>query len=386
MSLDRGSARFAETLINDPRRGSAAIRVEVPLGARVGTGRAVLGGGRDGLTTLAPEHLLGEPGVPDRAWGLAAVDQVDEVAILAVPDAVRRPPAVGAPPPAGETPPQWSADATELMHTALLERSAARRGFAVLDVPGQDLPPDAAVAWSDRLRQRSSATAFGCLGYPWIVVVDPRGPGRGTVAVPVAGHLAGIMARTDRSVGVHKAPANETVTGAVDTAQPVPADVHDRLNDLGISAVVTRPGRGIRVMGARTLSLDPAWRFTNVRRLVSMIEASLESALGWLVFEPHSRELTGVVEREVRAFLGSLYDRGALDGARPEQAFAVRCDDSTTTAQDVDAGRLTCLVELRPPTPAEIVVVRLAVTEGGVQVSGEQGRRITSATGVTDAR
>jgi hypothetical protein len=388
LSLDPASPRFALTLLNDARRGSAAIRVEepVPRGARVATGSAVLGGGGDGLTTLTSDHLLGVPGDPDKAWGLAAVDQIDEVAVVVVPDALARPAAGGGETASGETPPQWSADATARMQAAVLDRAAARRRFAVLDVRSRDVQPDAALAWAERLREHSASTAFGCLGYPWVVVVDPRGPDRGTLAVPLGGHLAGIIARSDRSVGVHKAPANETVTGAVDTAQPVLVDTHERLNDLGVSAVVARPGRGIRMLGARTLSLDATWRFTNVRRLVSMIESSLESALSWLVFEPHNTDLTGIVEREVRTFLTGLYDRGALDGARPEQAFAVRCDATTMTEQDVDAGRLICLVELRPPVPAEIVLVRLAVTEGGVQVSGEQGRQIPSVTGVIDAR
>jgi phage tail sheath protein FI len=134
-------------------------------------------------------------------------------------------------------------------------------------------------------------------------------------------------------------------------------------------------------MGARTLDPGSTWRYVNVRRLISMIELSLESALAWLVFEPNTPALQADVEREVRAFLLTLWQRGALDGAQATDAMTVRCDATTTTQDDAAAGRLICLIGVQPPVPAEFVTVRIAVTEAGVQVTGEQGRQVASAPG-----
>jgi phage tail sheath protein FI len=139
-------------------------------------------------------------------------------------------------------------------------------------------------------------------------------------------------------------------------------------------------------MGARTLDPKPTWRYVNVRRLVSMIELSLVSALTWLVFEPNTQATRGEVEREVRAFLLGLWDQGALDGAQATDAMSVRCDDTTTTADDAAAGRLICLVGVRPPIPAEFVIVRIAISEAGVQVTGEQGRTALPTSGVFGGR
>ena len=149
--------------------------------------------------------------------------------------------------------------------------------------------------------------------------------------VPGSGHLAGVFACTDLTVGVHKAPANATVVGALDVAWLVDVATHGRLNAASVNAITMRPGRGIRIMGARTLDQGTTWQYVNVRRLISMIELSLESSLAWLVFEPNTPSLQAAVEREIRAFLLSLWERGALDGAQATDAMTVRCDDTTTT-------------------------------------------------------
>ena len=205
---------------------------------------------------------------------------------------------------------------------------------------------------------------------------DPLQTAGAVLAMPGSGHLAGIFARTDLTVGVHKAPANATVVGARDVAWAVDEATHGRLNAASVNVITVRPGRGIRQMGARTLDQGTTWRYVNVRRLISMIELSLESGLAWLVFEPNTPSLQAAVEREIRAFLLALWQRGALDGAQATDAMNVRCDDTTTTPDDVAAGRLICLIGVQPPIPAEFVTVRVAVTEAGVQVVGEQGRQV----------
>ena len=372
LSLNPADAQFYGAGINDPVRGSQVVNLTAAAGAAVGTGTVTLSGGADGLAGLQPGHLTGDGSPAGVAWGLAALNNVEEVGMVVIPDAVSHPATAAA----GELPRQLSYDETLTVYSALLASCAGFRRFALLDeFSAADLPADA-VIWQQKLRERSPAAAFGSLTYPWLIGTDPLGEAGAVLAMPGSGHLAGIVARTDLTVGVHKAPANATVVGALDLAWAVDEATRGRLNAAAVNVITARPGRGIRQMGARTLDPGTTWRYVNVRRLISMIELSLESGLAWLVFEPNTPSLQAAVEREIRAFLLSLWQRGALDGAQATDAMNVRCDDTTTTPDDVAAGRLICLIGVRPPIPAEFVTVRIAVTEAGVQVVGEQGRQV----------
>jgi len=372
LSLDATDVQFYGTVINDPVRGSQVVNLSGPAGASVGTGTVTLSGGGDGLAGLQFKHFTGDDSPAGVAWGLAALDTVEEVAMVVIPDAVSHPATAAA----GELPPRLSRDQTAALYTALLVSCAGLRRFALLDEPSPaDLPADA-LAWGQSLQQGSTAAAFGSLTYPWLLGTDPLQAAGAVLAMPGSGHLAGICARTDLTVGVHKAPANATVVGAPDVAWAVDDATRGRLNAASVNVITARPGRGIRQMGARTLDPGTTWRYINVRRLISMIELSLVSGLAWLVFEPNTPSLQAAIEREIRAFLLSLWQRGALDGAQATDAMNVRCDDTTTTPDDVAAGRLICLIGVQPPIPAEFVTVRIAVTEAGVQVVGEQGRQV----------
>lgn len=372
LSLSSADVQFYGTVINDPARGSRVVNLRPATGASVGTGTVALSGGADGLAGLQFGHFTGDISTDDGPCGLGALDNVEEIGIVAIPDAVSRP----APAAAGELPPPFSCERIANLYNALLVSCAGRRRFALLDEPcAQDLPDDA-IAWAQSLQRGSAAAAFGSLTYPWLLGTDPLQEAGAVLAMPGSGHLAGIFARTDLTVGVHKAPANATVVGARDVAWAVDEATHGRLNAASVNVITVRPGRGIRQMGARTLDQGTTWRYVNVRRLISMIELSLESGLAWLVFEPNTPSLQAAVEREIRAFLLALWQRGALDGAQATDAMNVRCDDTTTTPDDVAAGRLICLIGVQPPIPAEFVTVRIAVTEAGVQVVGEQGRQV----------
>ena len=129
-----------------------------------------------------------------------------------------------------------------------------------------------------------------------------RSPGRPGF-VPPSGHMAGIWARNDDTRGVHKAPANEVVRGAISLELQLTKAEHDQLNPIGINCIRAFPGRGIRVWGARTLSSDPAWRYVNVRRLFNYIEESILEGTQWVVFEPNDMALWQRVKRTINAFL-----------------------------------------------------------------------------------
>jgi hypothetical protein len=192
-----------------------------------------------------------------------------------------------------------------------------------------------------------------------------------THLVPPVGHVAGVYARSDIDRGVHKAPANEVVRGIVNrdinaTRRPLEFQFDKReqdiLNPLGVNVIRDFRGdrRDIRVWGARTLSSDPQWRYINVRRLMLFIEESIDEGTQWVVFEPNDEPLWAKVRQSIRNFLLLVWRSGALQGLREEDAFFVRCDRSTMTQADIDAGRLICLIGVAPVKPAEFVIIRIS--------------------------
>jgi phage tail sheath protein FI len=208
---------------------------------------------------------------------------------------------------------------------------------------------------------------YAALYWPWIKVFDPV---KGQVAaIPPSGHMAGIWGRSDSTRGVHKAPANEVIRGALAPELVITRAEQDLLNPNGINCLRTFPGRGIRVWGARTLSSDPAWRYINVRRLFNYIEGSILQGTQWVVFEPNDRDLWARVKRTLEAFLVRVWRDGALFGSTPGEAFYVKCDDETNPAEIIDAGQLVVEVGVAPVKPAEFVVFRLAQFSGGTSLT-----------------
>jgi Bacteriophage tail sheath protein len=409
VGLAEDDPRFVETVLNDPRRGSRLVQAK-KLG---GTGRlpataadvrdlvATMGGGADGLARLEPKHLIGDEAAGG-LWGLATLEAVDEVSVVAVPDFMpkevvpppeHRPPAprcdelreepcADAPAPA-TTPTEAAPDALEFppafvddpatgahqladLQQALIghcERLKDR--VAILDPRIGDRTPDQVLAWRDTGVDSSYAAVY----FPWILVPDPRRSQGLVRAVPPSGHIAGVYARGDLSVGVHRPPANLALEHVTDVRDAVDDEAHGRLNDNGINAIRPFPGRGIRVMGARTLYRQPEWRrYVNVRRLVTMIEEALDEQTQWVVFEPDNPDLWRELDRAVRGLLDGLWRRGMLDGATAGDAYTVRCDASTNPPEQTALGQVTCLVGLQPPWPAEFVVLRVGRTETGTDV------------------
>ena len=189
--------------------------------------------------------------------------------------------------------------------------------------------------------------------------------------MPPSGHLAGIWGRNDATRGVHKAPANEIVRGAIDLEIQLTRNEHDLLNPVGINCIRAFPGQGIRVWGARTLSSDPAWRYLNVRRLFNFLEESILNGTNWVVFEPNDQALWAKIRRTIAAFLIMQWRNGALFGSTPDEAFYVKCDAETNPAEGIDAGQVVCEIGVAPVKPAEFVVFRLAQFSGGASLVSE---------------
>jgi len=292
------------------------------------------------VSKILNSMFIGEDKGPNARTGLKAFDDIDEISLISAPGQID--PAV---------------------QDALLTHCEVKKDrFAVLDSPetidmgGIDKIP----------KPRDSK--YGAYYFPWIEVFDPE---RGNVFIPPSGHVLGIYARTDTDRGVHKAPANEIVRGALGLKYNISRGEQDILNPKGINCIrdFSRRGRGIRVWGARTVSSDASWRYINVRRLFIMIEESIEIGLQWAVFEPNDHKLWKKITRDVSAFLYRVWRSGALFGRTPEEAFFVKCDDETNPPEVIDAGQVITEIGICPVKPAEFVIFRIGQWQSGSDVA-----------------
>jgi phage tail sheath protein FI len=212
-------------------------------------------------------------------------------------------------------------------------------------------------------RARISAGGFGAEYYPWIVAKDPiKGE---IIEMAPSGHVAGIYARTDATRGVHKAPANEVIRGAVGVSHRITREEQGTLNPAGVNCIRYFGQTGVRVWGARTLDEAASeYRYVPVRRFVCMVSESLEEALQWEVFETNHEPLWKAIRRDITAFLTLLWRQGMLKGETPEQAFFVKCDAETNPEDVIAAGQVVTTIGLSVVKPAEFVVIRISQQSG----------------------
>ena len=390
LTMRDGDAHNVIAVLNDEGGGGSRLVDAAVLSATAGTpdarspklrgGMGRLSDGVDGLSTLETSHVDGVGSPPDQPWGLRALEDVDEVAIVAVPDAMTKPVVAEPetrprqprcsdpdsqplpppePPPTSDFPPPFDGVQLDAMRTAIVAH-CIRLGdrVAVLDPPRELRTPEAVSGWRSGLD-----TSYVAVYFPWVLAPDPRRLEGLVRAVPPCGHVAGVYARTP----VHEPPAGNRMENAIALDVAVGDIAHGDLNERGVNVLRLYSGRGIRIAGARTVSSDRLWQFVNVRRLVNLIEEAIEESCAWSVFEPGDTALWGELDRIVRAFLDSLWRRGMLDGATADEAFFVRCDETTNPPQERDAGRVSCLVGLQPPWPAEFVVVRIGNATGAAR-------------------
>ncbi|AKU14545.1 putative tail sheath protein [Azoarcus sp. CIB] len=294
-----------------------------------------LSGGSDGAEPSSTDYA-GETDEIKGSTGLKALEGVEDVSIVMTPAA---------------------AESDEDVHTGVVmevQKHCRRMRYRVGIVDsrfGQSISEVRAFAGQfDDTRL--------ALYHPWVVIPDPTGTRR-DLAVPPAGFIAGVYARTDVDRGVHKAPANEIVMGALRFEQQINAFQQELLNPNGINCLRSFAGRGHRVWGGRTLSSDPEWKYVNVRRYFLYLERSIEKSTQWAVFEPNGEALWANIRTSVEDFLFTEWRNGRLLGGTPKEAYFVRCDRSTMTQNDIDNGRMVCLVGVAALKPAEFVIFRI---------------------------
>ncbi|WP_088829873.1 phage tail sheath family protein [Paenibacillus tyrfis] len=295
-----------------------------------------LSGGSDGSAdALSAGDFMGQDLGPGKRTGIQAFIDNDEVSLMAVP---------------GVTDPN-----VQLALVAHCENLGSR--FAILDIPRDK------TKIADVMTHRDIFdTQYAAMYHPWLQVFDPLD--KRNIYIPPSGSVAGIYARSDNTRGVHKAPANEVVRGCVGLDCQYNKGEQDILNPRGVNLIRSFTGQGIRVWGARTLSSNGLWKYVNVRRLFIFVEGSIKNGTNWVVFEPNDEKLWARVQRTIDAFLTRVWKDGALAGTSPGEAFYIQIGRNTMTQDDIDNGRLICVIGIAPVKPAEFVIFRITQKTG----------------------
>ncbi len=338
LTADSTESNFATSIIN---ASSHLIKVDSCTGRPndVAFPGVQLQNGASNPATL-DEYLDENTIDPEQRKGLAGLATIRDISLLAAPDDVV---------------------VANLREKVIESCETTRDRFAIIsaaagqaDITGMRPPRD---------------TTYAAFYYPWIRVSASHTP-EGHRLVPSTGHVTGIYARVDVERGVHKAPANEVVRGIItrdlnNNKKPLEFTLgkgeQDILNPRGVDVIrdFRSDGRDIRVFGARTMSSDALWKYINVRRLFIFIEESIDRGTQWAVFEPNSDPTWSAIRTSVTAFLRTVWRNGALMGTTQDEAFFVKCDRTTMTQDDIDNGRLICLIGVAPVKPAEFVIFRI---------------------------
>ncbi len=302
--------------------------VEALLGEGVST--VVLEGGQDGtMEQVNAETFIGKDKGPGERTGIQAFLENHIVSIMAVP---------------GVTMPDV---AVSLI--AHCENTQSR--FAVLDMPRDTSDTKKLIEYRELVD-----STYAAMYHPWLKNFDRSNKKPGYF--PPSGAVMGVYSRTDIQRGVHKAPANETVSCTGLNINFTKGE-QDILNPEGVNLIRALPGQGIRIWGARTASSNGAFKYVNIRRLFIYVEESLRANTGWVVFEPNDGALWNRVSISINGFLNTMFRNGMFAGATPEESYFVEIGPTTMTQDDIQNGRLICNIGIAPSRPAEFVIFRL---------------------------
>jgi phage tail sheath protein FI len=239
--------------------------------------------------------------------------------------------------------------------------------FAILDAPLES-NLDTLKGRAEFLKKQPG-NDYGVIYGPWLKTPH-RKEEEEEKSVPPCGHVAGVYAACDRA-SIPRAPANLALEGVLDVATLSREQQTQlaQLSDSPINGIRSLRGRGVRIWGARTLSSDPQWRYVNVRRLSITIRRWITINLADVAFEPNDFRLWVRIERELNAYLQTLWQQGHLQGATPNEAFRVRCDGETNSPEVRDRGEVITFIEFAPTIPNEFIQMRLIHGETGVAIA-----------------
>jgi uncharacterized protein len=282
--------------------------------------------------------------------------------------------------------------ASDVSLSAALQAFAAVDEIAIVAIPGDTVKADqeAVIDHCESLRDRfaildgvetaadltkpsiqtAKDSVYSAIYFPWIRIFDPserlmNPTGDGGIFVAPSGHIAGVYARVDTERGVHKAPANEGIRGALDLKYHLTKADQDGLNPSGVNVIRDFNGN-LKIWGARTMGGDANadYKYVPVRRLLIYLEESIDEGTQWVVFEPNDPALWAKIVRNVTAFLTNVWRAGALFGTKPEEAFFVKCDAETNPPEVRDLGQVVTEIGVAAVKPAEFVIFRISQWAG----------------------
>jgi phage tail sheath protein FI len=349
LSTDENHARYVTRVLE----GSSLVRVDsdtVPATRPAeGTYDATADSGDDGDALENAEYT----GSQTDKTGVYALEKADLFNILCVP------------------PPTRDGATSDTVYQEALAYCVARRAFLIVD-PGADWAKDDVVTEVDNLGLSGPGARNAAFYFPRLIAADPLRDNQSASFVP-CGAVAGIMARTDATRGVWKAPAgiDAAIAGVRGLSINLTDDENGELNPLGINCLRSFPVFGRVVWGARTLrgadQLADEYKYVPVRRLALFVEESLYRGTQWVVFEPNDEPLWAQIRLNVGAFMQNLFRQGAFQGKTPTEAYFVKCDKTTTTQNDINLGIVNILVGFAPLKPAEFVVIKIQQMAGQVE-------------------
>jgi phage tail sheath protein FI len=321
------NAGLSDNLLNNLNASDSERSVEI-----------LLTGGNDGQLPGADEYAGSINEQTNAKFGLVSFEDLEDISIVATPGAT-----------ANYS--QNTSEATAIINALIAHAERMRYRIAVIDSGDNQSISEV------RAMRAKIDSKYAAFYYPWIRVLDPVT--NTEINLPPSGFVAGIYARNDINRAVYKAPANEVVSLAIGFEKMINRAQQEVLNPEGINCFRFFEGRGFRLWGARTTSSDPEWKYVNLRRYFAYLERSIDKGTQWAVFEPNGSMLWDNVRRTIEDFLFNEFQMGALLGDKPDKAYFVRCDRSTMTQNDLDNGRLVCLVGVAPLRPAEFVIFRI---------------------------
>ena len=336
-TTDTNGADVADALIAQLANGIDDLDASLSDAAR--SFLAELTGGSDGARPGAADYEGDNGAIDGLKSGLRAFEDLEDISIVAAPGSTY----------GYEN--GFGANASAIIRHLISHCERMRYRVAVID------SGNAQSLGQVRSLRGSIDSKYAAFYYPWVRVLDPVSETE--IDLPPSGFMTGIYARNDVERGVYKAPANEVIRGAIGLEFLLNKAQQEVLNPEGINCLRYFEGRGYRVWGARTATSDSEWKYLNVRRYFAFLERSIERGTQFAVFEPNGDQLWANVRSTIEDFLFNEWKSNHLLGIKPEDAFFVRCDRTTMTQNDLDNGRLVCLVGVSPLRPAEFVIFRI---------------------------
>ncbi len=352
LSLDPAHPRFFERIVNGDPAGLVRLEMRQPPAPVAAPTNLPRNMALTALTTPGTNENLGALTSAHYVAALDTLRRIDDVNLVACPDAAAT---------------LNAANAATVQQAIITHCEQLADRFAVLDArPAIDLFGAGSV--DEQRNSVDSSRGYAALYYPWLQV--PRVITGDAIVVPPSGHVCGIIARSDATRGVHKAPANELVSGALGVERSMSDIDQGQLNLRGINVLrVFSTGGRVTLWGARTTATDRNWQYVNIRRLFLYLEESIEEGIRWAVFEPNNLGLWQKLRRTITEFLTRAWRDGALFGAKPEEAFYVRIDEVLNPFSEQALGRLHLEIGVRPTYPAEFIIVRIGIWQGGKEVT-----------------